>query len=322
MTELENQIRTEAERLLREGLVDVVVAFRKEDAPLRPQPAFFTRVEDLENLVYDGLCANNLANYLTRFPDETRVGMLVRGCENRSVNALVVEKQHSRENLTLIGIPCTGIIDWRKVVEHTGEDIFGYEDSPDTLTVRARHRTYQLPRQELLHPSCQRCIHPNPLSADILLGEPLPEGDPALIRERVESFEALTRAERSAYFKLEAERCIRCYACREACPMCYCEECFVDHNSPRWTESGISPAGTHAWHIIRAFHQTGRCTSCGACERACPMDIQMTYLTDKLGKDMWDTYQFDTGMDHKTQPPFAAFTLDDKKHFQAGGAQS
>ncbi len=50
---------------------------------------------------------NNLANYLTRFPQETRIGMLVRGCENRSVNALVVEKQHSRQNLYLIGIPCT-----------------------------------------------------------------------------------------------------------------------------------------------------------------------------------------------------------------------
>ncbi|NMC16364.1 MAG: 4Fe-4S binding protein [Chloroflexi bacterium] len=322
MTEMEQKIRAEAARLLSEGLVDVVVAFRKEEAPLRPQPAFFTREDDLEDLVYNGLCANNLANYLTRFPQETRIGMLVRGCENRSVNALVVEKQHSRQNLYLIGIPCTGIIDWRKVVALTGEDILAYEDSAHTLTVRARHQTFALARQELLHSSCLRCVHPNPLSADILLGEMLPEGDPALIRERVESFEALTRAERTAYFKQEAERCIRCYACREACPMCYCEECFVDHNTPRWTESSTTPAGTHAWHIIRAFHQTGRCTSCGACERACPMDIQMTYLTDKLGKDMWDSYQFAAGMDDQTQPPFASFTLDDKKHFQVGGKQS
>ncbi|MEN6555427.1 MAG: 4Fe-4S dicluster domain-containing protein [Anaerolineaceae bacterium] len=322
MTELEQKIRAEAARLLSEGLVDVVMAFRKEDAPLRPQPAFFTSVEDLENLIYNGLCANNLANYLTRYPDETRIGMLVRGCENRSVNALVVEKQHSRQNLYLIGVPCTGIIDWRKVVALTGEDILGYEETDSSLHVRTKRQSYQLPRRELLHASCQRCVHPNPLSADIVLGEALPEGDPALIRERVEGFEALTRTERTAYFKQEAERCIRCYACREACPMCYCEECFVDHNSPRWTESGTTPAGTHAWHIIRAFHQTGRCTSCGACERACPMDIQMTYLTDKLGKDMWDSYQFAAGMDAKSQPPFASFTLDDRKHFQAGGMHS
>jgi coenzyme F420-reducing hydrogenase beta subunit len=93
MSELEQKIRSEAERLLKEGLVDVVIAFRKEDAPLRPQPAFFTHPEDLENLTYNGLCANNLANYLTRYPRETRIGMLVRGCENRSVNALILRQQ-------------------------------------------------------------------------------------------------------------------------------------------------------------------------------------------------------------------------------------
>ncbi|MDY6846811.1 MAG: 4Fe-4S dicluster domain-containing protein, partial [Chloroflexota bacterium] len=149
----------------------------------------------------------------------------------------------------------------------------------------------------------------------VLLGEPLPEGDPAVVRKAVDEFEALDRDERYAWFRKEAERCIRCYACREACPMCYCTECFVDHATPRWTESDVSQAGTQAWHIIRAFHQAGRCTSCGACERACPMDIKMTYLTDKLNKDMLEVYQFEAGMDDETQPPFATFNLDDKKRF-------
>jgi coenzyme F420-reducing hydrogenase beta subunit len=90
MTELETKIRAEAERLLSEGLVDVVIAFRQEDTPLHSQPAFFTRAEELESLTYNGLCANNLANYLTRYPQEARIGMVVRGCENRSVNALLV----------------------------------------------------------------------------------------------------------------------------------------------------------------------------------------------------------------------------------------
>jgi ferredoxin len=55
--------------------------------------------------------------------------------------------------------------------------------------------------------------------------------------------------------------------------------------------------------------------SCGACERACPMDIKMTYLTDKLNMDMHDTYEFTVGLDAETQPPFASFNLDDKKRF-------
>ncbi|HEY9122569.1 MAG TPA: hypothetical protein VIM80_06200 [Brevefilum sp.] len=41
----------------------------------------------------------------------------------------------------------------------------------------------------------------------------------------------------------------------------------------------------------------------------------MTYLTDKLNKDMLEVYQFEAGMDDETHPPFASFNLDDKNHF-------
>ncbi|MFZ3069562.1 MAG: 4Fe-4S binding protein [Anaerolineaceae bacterium] len=317
MTELETKLQAEIKRLLDKHLVDVVIAFRKEDAPLHPQPAFFTTAEDAESLIYNGLCQNNLANYLPRYPQETRIGMVVRGCESRSVNALLVEKQHPRENLVLLGVPCQGIIDWRKIVNKAGENISNIEEDQNEVRVQSGGQFFTFNRQELLHDSCLRCIHPNPINADVMLVEPLPEGDPDMVRTSVEAFEALDRNDRYAWFRQEAERCIRCYACREACPMCYCTECFVDHGTPRWTETTVTPAGMQAWQIIRAFHQTGRCTSCGACERACPMDIRMTYLTDKLNEDIHKDYQFEAGLDDKTQPPFASFNLDDKNRFVA-----
>ena len=87
------------------------------------------------------------------------------------------------------------------------------------------------------------------------------------VPENVRAFEALAGEARHAFFTRETERCIRCYACREACPMCYCSLCVVDGTAPRWMDSAIHPAGTQAWHIVRAFHQTGRCVSCGAGER-------------------------------------------------------
>ena len=315
MSEIKTKLATEIERLLNDDVVDVVFAFKKEESPLRPQPAFFRTVNELADLEYNGLCQNNLANYLTRYPHDIRIGIVVRGCESRSVNALVVEKQHPRENLYLIGIPCRGIIDIKKIIRETGEDVSWFSENEDEISVRVKGKELTYSRSDMLHDSCIRCVQPNPVNVDIMLSDPLPEGDPDQIRHAVEEFEALSRDERYAWFQKEAERCIRCYACREACPMCYCTECFVDHSAPRWTESDISPAGTQAWHIIRAFHQAGRCVSCGACERACPMDIKMTYLTDKLNKDTHDFYNFDAGMDAETQPPFAAFSLDDKKRF-------
>lgn len=308
-------IKTETKRVLAEGMVEVVVAFKAGDTPLHPQPAFFRSPDEVDDLVYDGLCQNNLATYLTRLPKESKVGMVVRGCENRSVNALVVEKQKKRENLYLIGVPCEGILDWHKIISKAGEAVKTVKDNGQEVMIDARSGYYLVERSELLHDSCLRCIHPNPMSADILIGEPLSEGDSSLARAAVEEFESQSPGERYAWFQSEAERCIRCYACREACPMCYCTECFVDHIEPRWTESGATPAGMQGWHIVRAFHQTGRCTSCGACERACPMDIKMTYLTEKLNHDMRVKYNFEVGMDVETQPPFATITLDDKNRF-------
>ncbi|MDY6874053.1 MAG: 4Fe-4S binding protein [Chloroflexota bacterium] len=315
MPEIKVELKKEIDRLLNEDVVDVVIAFKKADAPLRPQPAFFRNVDEAAELEYNGLCQNNLANYLTRYPQDTRIGIVVRGCESRSVNALLVEKQHHSENLYLIGVPCRGIIDIKKIIKQTGEEVTAFAEDEDEVTVRVKGREVKFNRKDILHDSCLRCVHPNPINTDILLGEPLPEGDPTVARQAVESFASLGQEERYAWFRQEAERCIRCYACREACPMCYCTECFVDHATPRWTESDISPAGTQAWHIIRAFHQAGRCTSCGACERACPMDIKMTYLTEKLNEDMLEGYQFEVGMDDTTQPPFASFDLDDKNRF-------
>jgi hypothetical protein len=45
------------------------------------------------------------------------------------------------------------------------------------------------------------------------------------------------------------------------------------------------------------------------------MEIKMTYMTDKLNYDMSQQYGFEVGADAEAQPPFAAFTLDDKDRF-------
>jgi hypothetical protein len=41
----------------------------------------------------------------------------------------------------------------------------------------------------------------------------------------------------------------------------------------------------------------------------------MAYLTDKLGDDMLELYEFEPGVSEDRQPPFAAFSLDDRARF-------
>jgi ferredoxin len=321
MDELAQAIRAEAARLLEEDVVDVVIGFQAGSLALRPQPAFFTDASGVDTLIYNGFCQNNLATYLARRSREERVGIVCRGCESRAIRVLVSEHRHDREGLYLIGIPCEGIIDWRKAEREAGlgpggfAEVLSVSEQGDEVLLSTRRGEYRLQRERVLHDSCKRCAYPDPVGTDITLGEPAGADAREPRWGLVDAFEALSPEERYQSFVQEAERCIRCYACREACPMCYCTECFVDYTTPRWAESMITPSGTHAWHIIRAFHQTGRCASCGACERACPMDIKMTYLTDKLDRDMLEQYDYEVGAAEGAPPPFATFTLDDQDQF-------
>ena len=75
---------------------------------------------------------------------------------------------------------------------------------------------------------------------------------------------AMSRGERMAFWVLEFDRCVKCYACRQVCSMCYCERCIVDKNQPISIDPAPGTKGNFAWHIARAFHLAGRCIGCGA----------------------------------------------------------
>ncbi len=127
--------------------------------------------------------------------------------------------------------------------------------------------------------------------------------------------EAMSAAERYAFWQAEMENCIKCYACRQACPLCYCTQCTVEQNQPQWIPVGASTHGNTEWHAMRAMHLAGRCIECGECGRACPVGIPIHLLTIKLAKDVKETYGTSTGMSASESCAMSVFKADDKENF-------
>jgi ferredoxin len=167
----------------------------------------------------------------------------------------------------------------------------------------------------MLQDNCRICTHRNPVIYDEQVGEPVKEQAGMDRYEDIRKIESMPPAEKSAFFREQLSGCIRCYACRNACPLCYCPTCFVDESSPQWVGKSQDPADIETFHFLRAYHCAGRCTDCGSCERACPVGIKMRLFTKKLEKDCLDLFDWEAGLSLDARPPLDVYRPDDPDDF-------
>lgn len=121
--------------------------------------------------------------------------------------------------------------------------------------------------------------------------------------------------ERFAYWQKELSKCIKCYACRQACPMCYCIRCSTEVNQPQWIPVQSNTHGNMEWHILRAMHLAGRCISCGECGRACPVGIPCHLLTMHINDKVYDYFKVHAGTSEKMDSVLSTFQPSDKESF-------
>jgi formate dehydrogenase (coenzyme F420) beta subunit len=263
--------------------------------------------------VWDATCQNNLASYLHGV--KGKVGIIAKGCDARAIVGEIAERQIARDRVVIIGVPCDGMIDRWKIEERLGgRELLEGRIEDDQIILRGQDFEEKLGLQEALCEGCAACAHRIPPLYDVLIGE-LGEAAAPAEGAAAPDLGKMTPDERWAYFSKEFERCIRCYACREACPCCYCPECFVDQTQPAWFPKSDDIADIMAFHIGRAYHMAGRCLDCGACTRACPMGINLRALVSGLVKDVQTMYGYEAGMDPEAAPALGSFCMDDPQAF-------
>lgn len=272
-------IQTKARELLESGQVSCVIGYEAATTG-GTRPAFIYDPDDVTRLVWNRECYANLVTFVhdkkkpgRRGEEPPSIAVLVKPCDSRAINLLLSEAQVQREKVYVIGLACGGMM-----------------------------------AEGMLEDRCLRCNQRIPVVYDTLIGEP-PEVDVSDDLSDVAGIEALSAQERLLFWLKEFDRCIRCYACRQACPGCYCTVCEFDRDDSLWIGMQIELPEKYFFHTFRAMHLAGRCVECNECERVCPMDIPLSLLNRKLVKEVSELFDHRGGM--TTEPTPFVTVLDD-----------
>jgi len=118
----------------------------------------------------------------------------------------------------------------------------------------------------------------------------------------IEEAASAPKHERFSRWMYEMQKCIKCYGCRNICPVCFCRECSLENDD--LVHAGMLPPDVPIFHLVRATHMAGRCIDCGLCEEACPMDIPLRLLYRKVNHIVSEVFDYDTGSS-SDQSPFS-----------------
>lgn len=278
MKVMQNKIK----ELFESGEIDALLGWKFDETVQDMRPYLFKKEEDITGVIFNENCVHNLTNYLPTITDRyNKIGVLLKGCDGRALVTQMVEHRIQKNKIVPIAIACDG-------VKIDGKDA----------------------------ERCADCaVNVSPVY-DYIFGEnkqmPAPKFD------QIKEIENMNIDERWEFFSKEFEKCTRCYACRQICPLCYCELCIVDQQEPKWIEPSAKLSANTMWHLVRAYHLAGRCADCGECDRVCPENIPLRLLNNALEKSVMEMFHVRPGTVPDEIPPLVTLSKDDPDEIMGG----
>ncbi len=250
-------VRNHVKKLFEDGAVSGFLGLKNVNGNIVPH--VFTSAEELDEGLSLGKLpdadgppvrypmAKLLMNLVLRSPGE-KIGVFVRGCDERAVNELVRwnQLQNVEENIVKVGIAC---------------------------------------RQELA--DAHECRKPFP--DEFVAGE---KAEP-VANASVTEIADMDLEGRRDYWTKVFDRCIKCYGCRDVCPVCFCNVCTLEEDN--LIRTGDLPPENPMFHLTRAVHMAGRCIDCNLCTEACPADIPLRTLYKKVAEIITEEFDYVTG---------------------------
>ena len=264
-------VRLLAKKWLESRKVDAILGLRKNNGHVAPY--LFTQTSELDNLVISSHSGEIIPRYFSSSKSQRYKKNIL----------YLLEQKYPKAKIGVVARGC----DEKALIE------------------LAKRNQLDIEKIALLKVTCTEadalaCGCQNPYPSKPYIGE-IPAGvstDP-----NVEALLKRSSEERFSFWKHELSKCIKCYGCRNVCPVCFCTDCILERD--QLAKMGQLPPESPMFHLIRWYHVADRCIECGECEKACPVGIPLLTISKLLRKDIKEMFDYEAGLDAKQGAPLS-----------------